>query len=301
MIVRRTPNDYESTFASEVVTCRLPDDSRRQLFCKYGPHRGRDRDRHRGGVTHEAEAYRCLLQPIAASAPRYYGTYTGAAGQVWLILEYVARSVPLTLHPRGMRPAARWIGHFHALQACRARSWPASLRHYDRAYYTGWARRLFRLAGHWHHRFPWLAPLYDRAQEWAAVLLTAPPTVIHGEFYPGNILCRGRAVYPIDWESAAVAAGEIDLASLLEGWPARYARRYARVYREARWPGGAPGEFERRLAAAQIYLAFRWLADEPDRPPGKNVPGYFHQLRSAGRRLGLIEGGRGPRGRVPSR
>jgi hypothetical protein len=108
-------------------------------------------------------------------------------------------------------------------------------------------------------------------------------------------------VYPIDWESAAVAAGEIDLASLTEGWPAGYARQYERAYRKARWPNGAPADFERRLAAARLYLAFRWLANKPDRPPAADDLWYFRQLRSAGRRLGLIEGGRGPRGRVPSR
>jgi hypothetical protein len=299
-ILARRPNDYESTFASEVVTCRLPNGGRRQLFCKYGPRRSRDKDRHRGGIDYEAEVYRCLLEPGGAATPRFYGTYAGTPGQVWLVLEYVARSIRLAFRPSGMRPAALWIGHFHAVQAGRARSWPASLRQYDRAYYTGWARRLSRLAGPWHQRFPWLAPLCDRAEEWADVLLRAPQTIVHGEFYPRNILSRGRVVYPIDWESAAVAAGEIDLASLIEGWPDQYAHPYVRAYRQARWPKGAPADFERRLAAAWIYLAFRWLADEPDGPPGKNALRYFRQLRSAGRRLGLIDGGRGPRRMVLS-
>src|SRR5262249_32669584 len=114
-------------------------------------------------------------------------------------------------------------------------------------------------------------------------------------------VCRGRAVYPIDWESAAVAAGEIDLASLTEGWPAWYAVQYERVYREARWPSGAPADFERRLAAARVYLAFRWLANKPDRPAAGDARGSFRGWRPAGGRLGLIERGRGPGGRVPSR
>src|SRR5262245_42042326 len=74
-ILARSPNDYESTFTSEVVTCRVPDGNKRRLFCKYGPRRSRNGDPHRGGVSYEAEVYRSLLHPAGASMPRYYGTY----------------------------------------------------------------------------------------------------------------------------------------------------------------------------------------------------------------------------------
>lgn len=297
-VIARKPNVYASTFPSEVVTCRWPDGSKRRLFCKYGPRSSRNGDRHRGGVAYEAEVYRRLLQPAGAATPRYYGTYAGAAGQVWLVLEYLGGGVRLQKEPAALKLAARWVGHFHAAQARPRSPW---LTRYDAAYYTGWARRLSRLGRPWHRRFPWLAPLCERAGEWAALLLAPPLTVIHGEFYPLNVLYRGRAVYPIDWESAAVAAGEIDLASLTESWPARTARECERAYREARWPGGAPADFERRLAAARLYLACRWLADEPGGPADEDDLWYFRQLRSAGRRLGLIGAGRGRAGGVPSR
>ena len=58
----------------------------------------------------------------------------------------------------------------------------------------------------------------QRADEFIAQLLAAPRTMIHGEFYPGNILYEKGRICPVDWESAAIAAGELDLAALTEGW-----------------------------------------------------------------------------------
>ena len=43
-------------------------------------------------------------------------------------------------------------------------------------------------------------------------------TVIHGEFYPKNVLIHDGIVCPIDWESTAISVGEIDLAALTENW-----------------------------------------------------------------------------------
>jgi thiamine kinase-like enzyme len=89
--------------------------------------------------------------------------------------------------------------------------------------------------------------------------------VIHGEFYGKNLLLRRRQIRVVDWESSAVAAGEIDLAALTEGrWPARTVRRCEQAYRRARWPCGVPAGFGARLAAAKIYLNFRWLGERPE-------------------------------------
>jgi hypothetical protein len=72
------------------------------------------------------------------------------------------------------------------------------------------------------------------------------------------------AIYPVDWESAAVAAGEIDLAALTEGWPPGFVEQCELEYQRARWPEGPPTGFERRLAAAPVP-AFS-LAGQRDGP-----------------------------------
>jgi len=203
-----------------------------------------------------------------------------------------------------MTLAARWIGRFHnATEECLLGASMRSLTRYDAEYYLAWARRTSLLADHLRQRFPWLTTLCGRFEEVVALLLASPQSVIHGEYYPSNVLFRGGTVYPIDWESAAVAAGEIDLASLTENWGAEIERQCELEYQRVRWPKGSPADFERRLCSARLYLQFRWLCHENrdilawngsggERPVPSHemiVPLYrLGQLHSLGKRLDLI-------------
>jgi hypothetical protein len=78
-----------------------------------------------------------------------------------------------------------------------------------------------------------------------------------------NVLCRSGIVNPIDWESAAIAAGEIDVASLTGGWPTQIARQLQLEYQQAGWHAGAPGDFELTLGAARLYLHAGWAIPRP--------------------------------------
>ncbi len=117
-------------------------------------------------------------------------------------------------------------------------------------------------------RHPWLGGLLELFDEVQSLLVEAKPTVIHGEYYPKNILFRSGKVYPVDWETAAVGAGEIDLATLTEAWPDEIVARCEQAYGEARYLGGPPAEFDRILAAARFYVQVYWLghAMKPDQP-----------------------------------
>jgi hypothetical protein len=294
VIVDREPNIYASTFPSEILTCRLLDGSQRRLFCKYETEQSNADFGHRGGMAYEAAVYQRILQPAGVSAPGLIGMYTHPkSGRAWLILEYLEDNAPLAEAPdlAPERSAARWIGSFHAATEARLASDPVPfLSRYDAAYYEGWAKRMGPVVGGLrHHRYPWVARLCERFNEVMAPLLASAPTIIHGEFYPPNILVRDGIIYPVDWESAAVGAGEIDLASLTEGWPKTATRRCEADYREARWPNGAPPDFEKRLIAARMYLAFRWLADEQNSPRPNPDAWYLKQLQAAGRRLGMLQ------------
>jgi aminoglycoside phosphotransferase (APT) family kinase protein len=164
------------------------------------------------------------------------------------------------------------------------------LKRYDAEYYLGWAHRTALLAGPLHARLPWLATLCQRFEILVPLLLAPPPTIIHGEYYGRNILVQDGIVYPVDWESAAIAAGEIDLASLTDQWPSSITEECELAYQHARWPQGTPIEFERRLAAARLYLHFRWLGELRD----GNTAGSgrferrFDEMRSLGEELHLI-------------
>ena len=90
-------------------------------------------------------------------------------------------------------------------------------------------------------------------------LVEPPLTIIHGEYYPANVRWHRGDVYPVDWETAAIGAGEIDLACLTENWPEEFAQRCERAYIQARWPDGCDRTvFRRRLSAARLYMTLRW-------------------------------------------
>jgi hypothetical protein len=269
-ILDRQPNTYASTFPSEIVRCQLGNGRELRLLCKYGADHSTSlsgRTGHKGGVPYEAAAYRHVLRTSRATTPKFYGAYEDVeSGDTWLILEYLDDSVRL----RKMREssgamglAARWIGRFHNTTEERL-SDPSMrfLSRYDAEYYLGWTRRTSLLTAHLRQRFRWLTTLCGRSEDVVALLLASPPTVIHGEYYPSNVLFRSGTVYPIDWESAAVAAGELDLATLTENWGAEIERRCELEYQRARWPEGSPPDFERRLCSARLYLQFRWLCHE---------------------------------------
>jgi thiamine kinase-like enzyme len=310
-ILHRQPNIYTASFPSEIVTCQFGNGSELRLLCKYGAGHGSSLSgitSHKGGVPYEAAVYSHILRTARATTPTFYGAYWDVkTDQTWLILEYLDDSVRLqkTQEPSAaIGVAARWIGRFH--NATEERLSGASMRfltRYDTEYYLGWARRTSLLAGHLRQRFPWLTTLCRRFEDVVPLLLDSPPTVIHGEYYPKNILFGGETVYPVDWESAAVAAGEIDLAALTENWGAEIGRQCELEYQQVRWPKGSPVNFEERLCAAQIYLQFRWLCHENrDIFTGKGTGGErsdwspeakgnlcrLDQLRSLGERLGLI-------------
>ena len=292
-VLSREPVVSPGTFPAEVVECRLEDGSELQLFCKYGAGHSHVVYGHRGDVAYEAEVYRHVLRPCRESVPAFYGAYADeTTGDTWLILQYLDESIRVHRTPdtaESMAMAARWIGRFHAENEPRVSDGGALfLNAYDSEYYVGWSRRTSRFAGHLHQRFPWLSILCERFEAVVPLLLARSPTVIHGEYYPRNVLYRGCSVYPVDWESAAIAAGEIDLASLVERWPTETVRQCELEYRRARWPQGAPADFERLVDAARLYWQSRWLGERPELTQHDDILWRFEQMRFAGEALGLV-------------
>jgi phosphotransferase family enzyme len=287
--VDREPTPYVTTFPCEVVTCRFTD-GRLRLFCKFGARNGPCSHGQRGGVAYEAEVYRQVLKPFGASAPGFFGSYTDPkTSGTWLVLEYLNRSLRVGKIPglRAVKLAARWIGEFHAAsERLIARASTSFLTSYDAAYYRGWPRRALRLARHLGLRLAGLEALIRRLEREIAVLAALPKTVIHGEYYPHNIMFQAGVVRPVDWETAAVAPGEIDLATFTEGWPLQISRQLEAEYQRARWPAGAPADFQHNLDLARIYMQLRWLGDDDPKWTGNLT--RWRRLYGASRRLQLI-------------
>jgi thiamine kinase-like enzyme len=121
--------------------------------------------------------------------------------------------------------------------------------------------------------------MWRRVGELIAEYFQDPETVAHTEYYPNNILVVDGEIHPVDWESAAVAPGELDLASLLDGWPPEVADRCTAIYQDSRWSGACPDQHGPRLKAARAYLHCRWLAREADKGRLSASNARFRRLR----------------------
>src|SRR5579864_6728507 len=110
-VLRRKRSPYSTTFPCEIVTCRLPDNQKADLFCKYSAGIDYTGFGHRGGPAYELAVYRDVLQPIGVSAPVFYGGHVDReSGDAWLALEYLPGALGVgKMHRSGaMIAAARW-------------------------------------------------------------------------------------------------------------------------------------------------------------------------------------------------
>ena len=291
-VLKRTLSPYSTTFPCEVVTCRLPGNKKTDVFCKYSAGIDYTGFGHRGGPAYELAVYREVLQPIGVSAPVCYGGQVDPkSGEAWLALEYLpgALGVGKLYRSGAMVAAAHWIGRFHRLtETRRTVPRPRWIKAYTRQYYMGWVGRTLKSSSSLPRRLPWLESVCQRASDLLAPLLEQPLNIVHGEYYPHNVLYYRGRVYPVDWESAARAAGEIDIAALTEDWSAKTTRSCIAAYQRERWPEGVPPDFARRFLAARLYLCFRWLGDHEDWSRYSGLSLCLRRLRRLCRELGVL-------------
>ncbi len=291
-LLDRQPFLYASTFPSEILTCRLEDGSERRLLCKYGSRQRHDKEGHGGGPAYEATVYRQVLQPLRTSAPAFYGAHNnGKTGETWLFIEYLEGATRLDEAPSpelALGLAARWSGEFQAASQRLEEGALSVLNVYNRDYYVRWLRRTLQFIPEPTGPLAWLAALCSSFEDALDELLAPPQTTIHGEYTVHNNLILGDRVCPVDWESAAIAAGEIDLASLTEGWSAEVVRNCEWEYRKTRWPSGSPAGFSRRLDLARVYWTMRWLGHKVEWFETAKGRVRLGRLRAAAERLELL-------------
>lgn len=289
-IVARQPNVYASTYPSEIVTCRIGDGPKVQLFCKYSTGWINEAHGHRGGVEYEAKVYQRLLKYSDLSLARFVGIYQQPHDNcTWLVLEYLTDSMKITASPELTAPlrAARWLGVFHSF--CSTKMTNPSLtfiRRYDAEYYKGWAMRALSIAKLSEHDYQWVVSICDHFDDVISELTTFPATIIHGEYYPKNVLFHDGSVYPVDWESTAIGPGEIDILTLTDGWNPDARRQLVHEYQQARWPEETPHDFNRRMCTASIYVQFRWLSDHDEWFPAYKW--RLDTLRRSAEDIGLL-------------
>lgn len=234
----------------------------------------------------EIELYRNLLDSRQLGTPFYYGSVIDeSAERYWLFLEKInGRELYQIGEDEIWGHAARWLARFH----CRYRNTDnlspkvrARLIRYDAAYYARWMERATSYLEHRSNGTPTIGQqLWQQLSDWypkcVRELASLTTTLIHGEFYPSNVIVQGTLpeirVCPVDWERAAVGPGLIDLAALVGGnWTELQKREFARRYFEElhscnievpQWES-----FLRELHLCRLHLAVQWLGWSKDWSP----------------------------------
>lgn len=259
-VISRSPFKGSSTFPAEIIHCKFPDGRVLPLFGKYLAGLGPNNYGHRGGVEYEIKIYDEVLRNVPLSKAGYWGKcFFPENNETLLLMEYLEGTMSLKGNPdiNHYLRAAAWIARMHQFFENKV---PSFVKVYDTAYYFVWTKRMMNepsiLAAH-----PWLAEVISYFHEHISILTNAPQTLIHGEYYSKNILIKEEHVYPVDWESAACAPGEIDLASIIEARKEEVATRIKESYIATRFTNNEFDEtdFARRLCMAQLYLHFRFF------------------------------------------
>lgn len=270
-------NPYSSRMSSIILSVETADAGPIRLLAKLGRIGERTRQGSPWGSGYEALIYRQVL----SASQSYPSPYLGDAvvgDHVWLFVRWLEGAVRVNQHPdpRSMPAAAAWLGRFHA-EASRSldRGIRSIANGYSEGVIAGWAQ----LARSNIQRSE-VGGLNDESliQDWVPVveaLLRTEETFVHGDFFPSNVLVVGSQTVPIDWEWAGVAAGEIDLAALVTGWPEATVLGCVAEYCKARWPGMSSEDSAARLWAARFYFAIRALGRRSLQPCDSNLEKYM--------------------------
>lgn len=211
----------------------------------------------------EIVVYRDVL-PARLGCPTYLGSVIDPAGdRYWLLLERVRGIV---LWQEGDFPTwlavARWLGRFHALLPLSGIA-PAAHPHlvtYDRTFFDRWARLAADALSPAALRA--LGPVLDAHPALVDRLADLPLGFVHGELFPSNVMVCGRGrdarVAVLDWEMAGVGTGLLDVAALVEGWPAHQRLALVRAYRTEIDDPRTEAEFLVDLDACRLHLCLRW-------------------------------------------
>lgn len=199
----------------------------------------------------EIMAYTDVLADLEVDAPRYRAAVVDD-DRAWLFLELVD-GIPLwqAQDMEAWQEAARCLAALHAARHPPIRG----LLRYDAEHLS----RCLALGG----SIPGVAELSGCVAERLAKL---PVGLVHGEFYPSNVLVQRTAgrlrIRPVDWEMIGTGPGVLDLAALTAGsWDVAERARVEQAYADA-CPAElrpAPGD----LDCARLVLAAQMVGWSP--------------------------------------
>jgi len=119
-------------------------------------------------------------------------------------------------------------------------------------------------------------------------LAALPARLIHGDFYPANILVEGDdRIRVVDWETCGVGPAVLDLAALVSGrWSEQERERIVDAY-FAECPSSLRPTRD-DLLYARLLLAAQWIGwHDRWRPPPEQRHDWQAEFAELSERLGL--------------
>ena len=289
-ITHRRANPRASTYLADVVRVRFADGSSEDLLCKYSdgvepppPHRG---------LEYEATVYDRVLRHAPVEVARYRGHFVDAdTGGFVLVMRFHAAGMSAAQASElgGVMAAVRWMADFHTWAEPRVTTpdW-RFLTRYDADYYLKWLDRTCELARPRAADYPWLELAAAAYRDRIPLLVARRPTCVHGEFTARNSLWADGQIMPIDWETAAIGPGEIDLALFTYDWELEELQEMEAEYVAHRWQGTPPADFADTMLAARLYVSLHWIFSNWSGKEETRVRNHLEGLQDEAVRLGVI-------------
>jgi hypothetical protein len=264
--LERRPYAYETSHPLEELDVDLDDGRSLRLLRKDLGTSPAERPSFLHEPAREIETYRHVLESADLGTAKFYG-----AADEQLYIEKVEGSELWQLGElEAWQRAAGWLAGMHAALLDQADQ-PHLLR-YDRDFYRLWLVRAETISGD----LGLVARMYDDVVE---RLLALPQGLIHGDFYPSNILVAQARICPVDWELGAAGPLLLDLAALTTGWPEVDQEAIAAAYGEVS---------SEALDCCRLQLAVRWLGWSDDwTPPPEHAKDWRREALAVAERLAV--------------
>jgi aminoglycoside phosphotransferase (APT) family kinase protein len=226
----------------------------------------------------EVAVYRHVLAGADIGTPNLVAGWADGddAGDGVLVLERVDGTPLAEIGDFAVWQAvARWLARMHATFSAVPRITASdrgplsSLLRYDRDLLTTAGRRGLERASEQRLGEPEMLVALAARHEYALrALESASPTLVHGDFYPANIIVSGDRIAVVDWELTGTGPAVLDLAALGAGaWSAAERFELIRAYHEEALTLRVTETLTalvRRVELASLHLALRWIGSAPE-------------------------------------
>jgi aminoglycoside phosphotransferase (APT) family kinase protein len=267
----RRPSEFASLFPADVVVLSLHDGRQLSFFVKrLGTEQADHPEKQRRD--REIRIYEELFAGADLPTVRYFGTeWDEVAQRQDLFLEQVRDWDLRYQELEHWFTAARQLASLHAHFAARLERLLACdyLLRLDVEYHRGWAERAVQVARSLDATLSAsLSRVVERYDLVTELLGRQPATLVHNDLAPKNILAdRARAparISIVDWETAGVGCGLLDLVDLMYGLdPVSTARMRAEYRAVLVGTGLLPhecAEFDRLIAACELLKTVHRIA-----------------------------------------